>query len=576
MKILLHVASVLLAHRSMAATLTSEKDSMMRREMITSNGEVIQAPRDLVRTQTGVAAEFCNIDFALGQEDSLNCTDANHTKIGFEEDDAAECLEAAERSHAKAVHGKFETNAEMHPRGCYKDHCKEAANNVCYFFNTIGPKPEEALKGFPVCKRPMLQNGSQDAHDGCPGGYNLIDDEETCREAANCWGYLEGTQFTIGGGAYPNASKNLDHPRGCFTDFTATHPTVYYNPETLMGVGTNVKGTPICNVTKTVKWPSTKAGADAVTATVSATGDTTVSAKEKTTEEKAADEKAAKEKAAEEKAAAEKTAKDKAAEEKGGDFLLSSQHFVKPQGPHDLVKLGTSDFLDEQLKDKASEYCVWDFPLGKNGTHECQEASHLPINRSITCMEAATRAGATVVRGRFEIKESPWMEKHPPGCFKAHCTESPIGVCYFYNFYGGTPGTNLVGVPVCKRDMIVTGTKDTDGPTACPANYQFIDEEKTCREAASCVPYAQGDPFLIGFDVLTGLPNASKHLEHPRGCFIDYTMTPHTVFYNPPNPMGTGTSLKGQVLCNVTKTVAFNTAEADTDTVGNATHAGAS
>ena len=34
---------VLLAHRSMAAMFTSEKDSMVRREMITSNGEVIQA-----------------------------------------------------------------------------------------------------------------------------------------------------------------------------------------------------------------------------------------------------------------------------------------------------------------------------------------------------------------------------------------------------------------------------------------------------------------------------------------------------------------------------------------------------
>merc|ERR1712000_619855 len=101
------------------------------------------------------------------------------------------------------------------------------------------------------------------------------------------------------------------------------------------------------------------------------------------------------------------------------------------------------DLSDDKLNDMVSEYCEWDFPLGTPGTHECAEASHLPINRTITCLEAAARAGATAIRDRFEVKTSPWMEKHPPGCFKAHCTESPIGVCYFYNFYGGnvTAGT---------------------------------------------------------------------------------------------------------------------------------------
>lgn len=264
------LASMLFPYGGMATTLAADKDSVIRREMINAAGQMVQASKSGSRASSAGegGSEFCNFDFILGNEHTSSCNSSAHEILGSEEDDASECLEAASRSNAKAVHGKFEIGPEWgdsHPRGCFKDNCHEAANGVCYFFNMIGPKPDGSwpttsaggtgIMGFPVCKRPMLQNGTQDTHGGCPSDYSVIDDEETCREAANCWGFLQGTLFRVGEGAYPNASKNLDHPRGCFTDFEATHPTVYYNPKTLMGEGTNVKGTPICNVTKPVKWP---------------------------------------------------------------------------------------------------------------------------------------------------------------------------------------------------------------------------------------------------------------------------------------------------------------------------------
>jgi len=287
-----HTTSVFLALAlfpcgSIAATLTVdqhvEKESMIRRESgrveVSALGEIVhaddltklgtaQAPNstDATDTATGSAAgtatdnlvtdtlqyDYCDIDFPLGNDGTNNCSHAEHALIT----DPNVCEEAAARSGATTLQGHFEVTgapyAETRPKGCFKEACGD--NNTCYFFNEYGGWPGPSIDGTPVCHRPKLLNGTKDTNGGCPATYAVIDHEDVCRQAANCWDIpIDRETFRIGFDPR-NASKHLLYPRGCFIDVSTEPAKVFFNPDEGGESGTNVKGIPICNVTSTVAW----------------------------------------------------------------------------------------------------------------------------------------------------------------------------------------------------------------------------------------------------------------------------------------------------------------------------------
>merc|ERR1719449_264935 len=85
------------------------------------------------------------------------------------------------------------------------------------------------------------------------------------------------------------------------------------------------------------------------------------------------------------------------------------------------------------------------------------------------------------------------------------------------------------------------GTKNT--LNSCPTGYKIVDDEDYCKSTATCLSISQGSDFRIG-EV-----NASKHLEYPRGCFVDNDNG--KVYYNGPNSMGDGKDVKGTPICVV-------------------------
>lgn len=224
---------------------------------ITPRGEVLMESRAKPsddEVEEDMAVEFCNYDFPVGRLDTNNCTDSSKHSLILQE---GMCIEAARMAGAYTFHDDFKLTSEWydkHPKGCFKYNCGEARNRICYFFNGDGDWPTGPLKGEPICSRPRRLNGTKDspaADGGCPAGYEVIDHNETCSEAAKCMGYCQGTQFSIG---VHNASHHLLHPRGCFID--DVDGCVYYNGPSHMGVGTSVRGTPICNVSNVTAWPA--------------------------------------------------------------------------------------------------------------------------------------------------------------------------------------------------------------------------------------------------------------------------------------------------------------------------------
>jgi hypothetical protein len=221
------------------------------------------------------AADYCNIDFPLGQADTQpgNCTNGNETLISKLDCEEAITVSAAGTPTHLQISGERYENAR--PKGCFKYSCSESAKGVCYFYNGIGDWPDatladtkynESFVGTPICKRDKYVMGTNDTNAGCPGGYKAItsDDvadqlqhENLCFLVANCLSYDRGDEFRIG---EHNASKHLDFPRGCFKDndglVEGKPGSVYFNPKTAEGFGADgvVKGTPICKVNSYVKW----------------------------------------------------------------------------------------------------------------------------------------------------------------------------------------------------------------------------------------------------------------------------------------------------------------------------------
>lgn len=276
---------------SIAAVLSGEKDSVVRREpqrvQLGSYGELLQAgdkPGAIVaveeplsqseKTEAEVATQYCDDDFPMGVDGANTCPGGSGQPGTNLENiqGRAMCEEAGIQAGANGSHpgfvvleGTTDRWEYKHPRGCYKDSCGVFASDpVCYYWNGIGGTPNAQVVGQSVCTRKKHTNGSTDAYDGCPPTYQVVDDEYTCRQSAECL-FGEGgagTDFRIGN---TNASKHLDHPRGCFWIIEGGTHKVYYNPPSLMGVGSVVKGTNICNVTSSTSWVG-------ATASTSATG----------------------------------------------------------------------------------------------------------------------------------------------------------------------------------------------------------------------------------------------------------------------------------------------------------------
>lgn len=251
------------------ATIAHGLDSVVRREPqsvhLSADGDLKRGrdTQDKARDEPAALAAdeelsdlaICNIDFIRGPVNSTNCSDTTQHALILEE---SLCRQAAEYSNAMAgVHAGpnssmiLPVNYEyFKPRGCFKEACTESPTGVCYVLNEIGDWPSHP-EGEAICSRPKNLNGTQDSNWGCPTGYGVIDDPETCESVANCLSKTAGEPFIIG--TY-NASRHLDYPRGCFID--SEDDKVYYNSASPLGEGLNVRGTPICNVTNVVRWGS--------------------------------------------------------------------------------------------------------------------------------------------------------------------------------------------------------------------------------------------------------------------------------------------------------------------------------
>jgi len=228
------------------------------------------------------------------------------------------------------------------------------------------------------------------------------------------------------------------------------------------------------------------------------------------------------------------------------------------QSKKELIKLGLGQ-----------DYCNYDFPLGQANVApgNCTEGNESLILSEDMCIKAADRADAGM-SSHYVIEDEAWENARPKGCFKFNCaaSESANQICYFYNGIGDWPDATLAakhqetfaGTPVCSRPKIALGTNDTNAQ--CPGGYKAItgddindqlQHENMCYLTANCLSDAQGDEFRIGEQ------NASKHLDFPRGCFIDNDNLvgggAGKVYFNPKTAEGFGADgvVKGTPICKV-------------------------
>jgi len=250
----------------------------------------------------------------------------------------------------------------------------------------------------------------------------------------------------------------------------------------------------------------------------------------------------------------------------------SSPHSMVKEAPAQKTIMSTKEY--EKLL--SSDYCNEDFPLGQAGQEpgNCTNANESLIDKA-QCEFALTQSAAGTPT-KIEIEGERYVNARPKGCFKYSCSESAKGVCYFYNGIGNWPDANLadtkynesfVGTPVCSRPKYVLGTNDTNA--GCPGGYKAItsddvsdqlQHENLCFLVANCKSLNRGPEFRIGEH------NASKHLDFPRGCFIDYDglvdsgETAPTVYFNPKTAEGFGADgvVKGTPICKVNSYVKWD------------------
>jgi len=222
----------------------------------------------------------------------------------------------------------------------------------------------------------------------------------------------------------------------------------------------------------------------------------------------------------------------------------------------------------------AAQFCDEDFPLGQADQEpgNCTNANET-LTDETQCIFAQAQSGAGTATA-LRISGERYENARPKGCFKYSCSESANGVCYFYNGIGDWPDANLsktkysedfVGTPICSRPKYVLGTNDTNA--GCPGGYKAItsddatdqlQHENLCFLVANCLSYDRGDEFRIGEH------NASKHLDFPRGCFVDndglVAGTAGEVFFNPKTAEGFGADgvVKGTPICKVNSYVKWD------------------
>jgi len=211
--------------------------------------------------------------------------------------------------------------------------------------------------------------------------------------------------------------------------------------------------------------------------------------------------------------------------------------------PRSLVEMGSQKSEPEQSDSLRSDECNTDFVEGTVDTSNCSDATqHDMILQESMCKDAARYSGAgESVNGSMQLVHT-WEHRRPRGCFKESCstTASPSGVCYRINLIGDWP-THPEGMPICTRPRNLLGLKNAQA--SCPTGYKVIDDEDTCMTVSNCLQLRAGDNFVIGTH------NATRHLDYPRGCFIDNQ--DNKTYFNPANPVGEGVNVLGTPICNV-------------------------
>lgn len=229
------------------------------------------------------------------------------------------------------------------------------------------------------------------------------------------------------------------------------------------------------------------------------------------------------------------------------------------------VEVGANgELVDTGMRADPSGFqpCNVEYPLGKPDTSMCIEGHHDLITDPAMCEHAATMTNAHIdvsnngVDHPFQLTEE-WWDSHPRGCFAWKCAwdfEANTGsekICYFFNPTGYDPctqGKPCEGTPVCFAAKYHLGAHDANG--GCPASYEVIDNEHTCRASASCQNLCPGEHFLIGQS-----GNQSQHDEYPEGCFQDDS--DGCLYFNDPAANGWGTPQrpKGTPLCKASSAV---------------------
>lgn len=193
--------------------------------------------------------DMCDDAFSYGNLNKNNCTADDHELIYTQ----SECIRAAAEANV-TVNSDFSLNAEwydLYPKGCFRAAC---GTKTCFFYNADGDMPENP-QGYPVCTRPRYLNGTIETLDDgtkeakCPAGYEIMDNQTVCENAADCEGFGWGED---GNGenmdiSVPVYGNRMNYPHGCFIDTSSDKGgNVYFNPVDDANKPTNPVGIPLC------------------------------------------------------------------------------------------------------------------------------------------------------------------------------------------------------------------------------------------------------------------------------------------------------------------------------------------
>lgn len=224
---------------------------------------------------------------------------------------------------------------------------------------------------------------------------------------------------------------------------------------------------------------------------------------------------------------------------------------------HEATSKKSSESIEEL-------FCLFDFPLGVADSEDCTSPAEgeTRINETEVCIEAARRSGAHEISDDFELQpQDPRKLTTPRGCYKADCTHTGEGTCYYYNPAENAPTVSGQPVPVCQRARYKNGTINQDDPpsTSCPAGYSVVVDEAACIAAAGCLGACVGNTSRVNFGHRDF--DDREYNKYPLGCFMDEETGCY--LYNPPEDQERSESgqaphsPKGTPLCNVSAVVTW-------------------